>query len=164
MRNLLLALVIPFIYASSVQAEIKIATVDVGRILNESPEAAAKKKELDAISQDAKKKADDKRKSLQALEAKLKSKQVTEDSKEAEGFRNEARDYARFVKDTEDDLKKRFLKLNKDITDKALSKIQDYAKENKIDLVLDKSEKYRGPVLYGLSSVDITDQILRQMN
>ena len=145
-------------------ADIKIATVDVGRILNESPDAVAKKKELDSLSQEAKKKADDKRKNLQALETKLKEKKVAEDSKEADGYRNEAREYARFVKDTEEDLKKRFLKVNKDITDKALAKISDYAKSNSIDLVLDKSDKFRGPVLFGLPSVDITDQVLKAIN
>lgn len=141
-------------------ADLKIATVDTGRILNESKDAAGKKKELDALSQDAKKKADDKKKALQAMETKLKEKHVTEDSKEADNFRNEAKEYARFIKDTEEDLKKRYLKLNKEMADRTLTKIAEYAKANKIDLVLDKSDKYQGPLLYGVPSVDITDAIL----
>jgi Skp family chaperone for outer membrane proteins len=42
-----------------------------------------------------------------------------------------------------------------------LGKIETYAKSNNYDLVIDKSEKYRGPVLYGTSSADITDDIVK---
>lgn len=150
--------------AVEARADVRIATVDIARILNESAEATSKKKELDAMSQDAKKKADERRKGLQAMETKLKEKKVAEDSKEAEGFREEAKDYARFIKDTEDDLKKRFVKLNKEMSEKALSRVSAYAKENKIDIVLDKSEKYRGPVLFGNPGIDITDAVLKRLN
>jgi len=138
-------------------SEVKIATVDVARLLNDSPDAASKKKELDAISSEAKKKAETKMKDLKALETKLKDAKVSPDSKEAESFRNQARDYERFVKDTEEDIKKRFMKVNKEMTERALGKIAAYAKANSIDLVLDKSEKYRGPVLFGAETTDITD-------
>ncbi len=141
-------------------AEFKIATVDVGRILNESPDAVAKKKELDSLTQDAKKKAESKRKELETLKSKLESAKVSEDSREAEGLRNQVRDYARFVKDTEEDIKKRYMKVNRDITEKAMARIESYAKANNIDLVLDKSDKYRGPVLFGDSAVDITEDVL----
>jgi Skp family chaperone for outer membrane proteins len=145
-------------------AEIRIATVDVGRILNESPDAARKKKELDALQQEAKKKADDKRKALQALESKLKEKKIAEDSKEADAFRNEAKEYTRFIRDSEEELKKRFMKVNREITDKTMGKIAAYAKANDIDIVLDKSEKYRTPVLFGNPAVDVTDQIIKSLD
>lgn len=144
----------------SCSADSRIVTVDVARILNESPDAASKKKELDTISQEAKKKAEAKLKDLKALEAKLKDAKVSADSKEAESFRAQAREYERFVKDTEEEIKKRFVKVNKEMTDRALAKIESYAKSNKIDLVLDKSEKYRGPVLYGVEAADITESVI----
>lgn len=150
-----------YVMAFQARADVRIATVDITRILNESTDAASRKKELDVLSQDAKKRADEKRKALQSLEAKLKEKKVSEDSKEAENFREEAKEYARFIKDTEDDLKKRFVKLNKEMTEKAMTRVTAYAKENRIDIVLDKSEKYRGPVLFGNPGVDITDAILK---
>jgi Skp family chaperone for outer membrane proteins len=141
-------------------AQPKIATVDVARILNESAEAAAKKKELDALSQDAKKKAEAKLSQLKALEAKLKEAKVSPESKEAESFRSQAREYERFVRDTEEDIKKKFVKVNKEMTDKAMARVEAYAKANKLDLVLDKSDKYRGPVLFGTQASDITDSII----
>lgn len=158
-----LFLVLASVSLNSAYAEVKIATVDIGKILNESDEAQSKKKELTALSDDAKKKAEAKRKSLEAMEAKLKETKIAEDSKEAEAFRNEAKQYARFVKDTEEELKKRFVRLNREITDKVMKKITEYAKDNSIDLVLDKSDQSRGPVLFGDSSVDITSKIISEL-
>jgi Skp family chaperone for outer membrane proteins len=42
-----------------------------------------------------------------------------------------------------------------------MGQIETYAKANKFDLVIDKSEKYRGPVLFGSPSADITEEILK---
>ena len=145
-------------------AEFRIATVDINRVLNEAPEARQKKKQLDETSLEAKKKADAKRNELKNLETKLKEKKVSVESKEAESFRQQEKDYVRFVKDTEEDLKKQFLKLNKTVTEKALAQIEAYAKERQIDLVLDKSEKAKGPVLFGANAADITDAIIEKMN
>jgi Skp family chaperone for outer membrane proteins len=154
------ALFVLVIVAPSAHADFKIATVDVSRILNESPDAVSKKKELDTLTQDAKKKAESKRKELDGLRIKLESAKVSEDSKEAESLRAQVRDYARFVKDAEEDIKKRYVKVNRDITEKAMGRIESYAKANDIDLVLDKSDKYRSAVLFGDSGADITDDIL----
>jgi outer membrane protein len=141
-------------------ADVKIATVDMGRLLNESPEASAKKKELDALTQDAKKKAAAKRKEIESLKEKLEDSETAADSKEAEALRARARDYTRYVKDTEEDIKKQYLKVNRDITQKVMARVEAYAKKNDIDLILDKSDKYRGPVLFGDTANDITDEIL----
>jgi Skp family chaperone for outer membrane proteins len=56
------------------------------------------------------------------------------------------------------------MKLNKSLTDKALALINDYAKDKKIDMVIDKGEKVRGPVLFGDPTLDITDDIVQAMN
>ena len=159
-RALIAAIGLALTLSNPAHADYKIATVDVARILNESPDAVAKKKELDAITQDAKKKADSKREELDAMKSKLEGSKVSEDSKEAESLRAEVKEYARFVKDAEEDIKKRYMKVNRDITEKAMSRIEAYAKTNNIDLVLDKSDKYRGPVLFGDKGADITDDIL----
>ena len=62
------------------------------------------------------------------------------------------------------DLQQQFLKTNKDLTDKTVKLVEEYAKKNKVDLVLDKSDKLRGPVLFRTPSVDITDEIVKQIN
>jgi outer membrane protein len=141
-------------------SEVRIATVDVGRIINEAPDAQKRKKELDAASEDAKKKLEAKGKDLQALKTKLEEQKVSADSKEAESFRNQARDFERLRSDMKAELEKKYMKINKELTDKVMGQIETYAKANKFDLVIDKSEKYRGPVLFGSPSADITEEIL----
>lgn len=150
------------IYGSQLaQADVRIATVDISRVINEAPDAVAKRKELDVASEDAKKKLEAKGKELQALQTKLEAQKVAADSKEAESFRNQARDFERLRADMKGDLEKKYMKFNKELTDKVLGKIESFAKSNNYDLVLDKSEKYRGPVLFGNTSADITDDIIK---
>ncbi|MBX7144887.1 MAG: OmpH family outer membrane protein [Oligoflexia bacterium] len=149
---------------SLARADFRVATVDVNRVLNESPDAKNKKKELDAASLKAKSKVDEERKVLKATEDKLKQSGAAPDSKEVEKFRQDAKDFARMVKDTDEDLRKQFMKINKELTDRALSAIRKYAEQNKIDLVLDKGESSRGPVLFGQASADITEEVIKQVN
>lgn len=146
------------------QAEVRIATVDVARILNESSEAKAKRAELDTANLDAKKKLDAKQQALKDLEAKIKQGKVSEDSKEFQQYKSQARDFENFYKDTTENLQRQFYKVNKTLTDKAVGLIKTYAEKHKIDLVLDKGAKERGPVLFGTGAADITDDILREMN
>ncbi|MFN4894859.1 MAG: OmpH family outer membrane protein [Pseudomonadota bacterium] len=148
------------VIASDCQAEVRIATVDVARIINEAPDAKAKKKELDSASEEAKKKLEARGKDLQALKTKLEGQKVSAESKEAEAFREKARDFERMRADMKADLEKKYMKVNKELSDKVMAKIETYAKANNYDLVIDKSDKYRGPVLFGKPSADITDDIL----
>ena len=146
---------------SSASADLRIATVDVARVINEVPDAVAKKEELDSASEKAKSKLEAKGKELQALKEKLEKAKVAPDSKEAENFRNQARDFERMRADAKAELERKFLKMNKDISEEVMAAISKYAKSHDYDLVLDKSEKFRGPVLFGDSSADITDDIIK---
>lgn len=142
-------------------AEVKIGTVDVSRIVNDSPEAVAKKKELDTFSEETKKKLEAKGKELQELKTKLENSKVAADSKEAENFRNQVRDFERMRGDAKADLEKRYLKVNKELTDKVYAQIEKFAKANSYDLIIDKSDRYRGPILFGATSADVTEQVLK---
>jgi outer membrane protein len=146
---------------SAAHAEVKIGTVDVARIVNENPDALAKKKGLDSFSEETKKKLEAKGKELQALKKKLEDSKVSPDSKEAESFRNQVRDFERMRGDAKTDLEKRYMKVNKELTEKVYSQIEKYAKTNNYDLIIDKSDKYRGPILYGDASADVTDDVLK---
>jgi len=142
-------------------AEVRIATVDVSKIVNDSPEAIAKKKELDNYSAELKKKIDTKGQALQELKEKLEEKKVKADSKEAEDFRNQVRDFERMRGDAKADLEKRYVKINKELTDRVYGQIEKFAKANNYDLIIDKSDKYRGPILFGAESTDVTAQLLK---
>jgi Skp family chaperone for outer membrane proteins len=145
-------------------SNIRIATVDVNRVLNESKEAKIKKVEFDSKTSDAKQKVETKKNNLKQLEDKIKASGASEDSKEVLNLREQVRDYSRYVKDTEDTLREQFMKINKVLTEKALGIIKKYADSKNYDLVLDKSGKERGPVLFGSESADITDKVIEIMN
>ncbi|MEY4668818.1 MAG: hypothetical protein RL518_1517 [Pseudomonadota bacterium] len=162
-KKVLLSTIALLSYASAANAEVKIATVDVSRIVNENPEALAKKKDLDSFSEETKKKLEAKGKELQALKKKLEDSKVSPDSKEAENFRNQVRDFERMRGDAKADLEKRYMKVNKELTEKVYAQIEKYAKANNYDLIIDKSDKYRGPILYGDASADVTDNVLKMV-
>ncbi|MEZ4753704.1 MAG: OmpH family outer membrane protein [Bdellovibrionota bacterium] len=163
--KLLLILGLLFLLPAFALAEFKIVTVDVNAVLNESKGSIKQKQDLDKLSKDARVKVTQKKEEIKKLEQTLASKKVSPDSPEAEDFRNKARDYSRYVKDTEEELKKKFLAINKELTDKVLKQIEIYAKANKVDLVLDKGSNDRpSPVLFGNPGADITKEIIKKMN
>jgi outer membrane protein len=161
-KTLLLIALCSCALATNVTAEtsVKIATVDVSRILNESPDALSKRKALDERAAQLKKSIESKKAALMELEAKAKSAKADENSPEVEKLRNDARAFERFVKDSDEELRKEFLKVNKSLSEKVLKAVSQYAQEKKIDLVLDGSAQGRTAVLYGATSIDITSAIL----
>jgi Skp family chaperone for outer membrane proteins len=150
--------------ASIALADYKVATVDVNRVLNETKDAKVKKKQLDEVSLKAKAKVEERQKALKTAEDKLKQSGAAADSKEAEKLQADAREFAHFVKDTDEDLRKEYMKINKELSDKALDIIKKYAETHGVDLVLDKGERGRGPVLFGSAAADITEDVLKSMN
>ncbi len=152
------------LFPQVLSAEVKVATVDVNRIMNELPEAKSKKKEIDEKSASVRKKIEAQRALLTEQEKHLKGQKASDSSPDAEKFRNDARSYERLIRDSDEDLRKDFLKLNKDLADKVLKVIRAYAQERKIDLILDKNEKGSSSVIYGESSADITEDIIKQLN
>ena len=162
---LILALTLSILPALPALAEpIRVATVDMTRILNESKPAQSKKKELDALSGKKKQQVEERRTMLRTLEQKLKTNSIDDDSKEADDFRSKARDFSRLVKDAEEEIRKEFLKGQKQLIDRALKIVDAHAKANNISLVLEKSSAAKSAVLYGDTSYDITDAVLTQMN
>jgi Skp family chaperone for outer membrane proteins len=149
--------------ASHANAETRIATVDMTRLVNESPEADAKKKDLDKTSEELKKKVETEAKKLQALKEKLETAKVSPDSKEAESFRVQARDFERLRADAKADLEKKYVKINQELTGKVYARIEAYAKDHKYDLIVDKNEKIRGPIVFSAQSKDITDEVLKSL-
>ena len=168
LKNTLLILIafnsITGLMATTAQAEFKLATVDLTRILNESTIAKEQRKTLDAMSKQAKTKLESKKQSLTTLEKQIKEKGLNEDSKEVQEFSNEVKNFNRMVKDSEDEIKKEFLKINKTLTERAMKIINEYAEKKNFDLVVDHSEKVRGPVLYGDPGVDITNEVIKVMD
>jgi Skp family chaperone for outer membrane proteins len=145
-------------------AEYKIATVDVNRVLNESTSAKAERKKLDDKAASARKKLEERGKDLRARKEAIEKSEGRAEQKDVERFRADARDFERDVKDIDEDLKKEFMAVNRRLAERTVNIVSDYAKRNKIDLVLDKGEETRGPVLFGQPSFDVTSDIIVEMN
>lgn len=152
------------LFPSIALADFNVALVDINRVLNESNQAKEMRQQLDVKQAAAKKKLEERGKALKATEEKIKQGKIAEDSKEGEKFRADAKEFSRMVKDTDEDLKREFLKVNRTLTEHTLQAIEAYAKRNNIDLVLEKSEKGKSAVLFGDASYDITDAIVKSIN
>lgn len=161
---LILVALCTLLQVSPTFGEVKIATVDVARIINESPVAQDKKKELNKASDSMRKKLEAKAASLKETQEKLEKRKVSADSKEAESFRKEAKAFERLRDDLKADLEKKYLRINKEVSDSVMKAVENFAKANKYDLIIDKSAKYQGPILYGTKAVDVTDKIIDEIS
>ncbi len=146
------------------RADGSIVTVDINRVLNQADDSKEKLAAIDKRTKVAKEQIDDRREDLQEMESKIKSGRINPDSKEAEQFRRDAREFARYVKDTEEELKRDFAKSSRELTERVLKVVAQYAQEKNIGLVLDKSASARGPVIFGAAQSDITDAIIERIN
>ncbi len=166
MQKIAIALGIVLLLAVNVtQAEeFRVASVDMNRIINESSAGKAKREALQAKSEAKRKELDTKKAALRDLEKKLSDKKVKEDSKEADEYRSKARDLARLVKDSETDLKNDYLRSTKELVTKASKVIEEYSKKNSLSLVLEHSDNQPSAILYGSATLDITDDILKELN
>ncbi len=149
----------------NVSAEsVRIAIVDMDRVLNESKEAKVKRGELEKIKSAKQKTLEAQKTTLTKLEKTLKDKKVSTNSKEADDFRAQARDFTRKAKDAEEDLKRKYLASTKILITKAQGIINKYAAAEKLNLVLERGKEQSGAVLYSSNVLDITDEIIKQMN
>lgn len=162
-NSTIIILTILLLSAFPLSAEYKIATIDIGKILNDTPESKSARVQLDNEAKSARARIEKQRTALKQREEKLVAKKVAPDSPEVEQFRKDSRDLGQSIKKSEEELRTKFTKMNNQLTDKAMKIIEQYAKSQQIDLVLDKGAAGRGPVLFGTPHVDITNEILARM-
>ena len=146
---------------ASATAQLKVAVVDVNQVLNNLDESKTKKKEIEKMSEKAKDKIEEKKEELRDLEESAKD---SKDEDQLRELQREARNFERLVKDTDQDLKRKFIAINRDLTLKALNAVKKYAEEKGLDLVLDKNSSARGPLLYGSEEIDITEAVIDSMD
>lgn len=153
------AFTLSFTY-SDVRADVRLATVDLARVLNETQAAKARKEKLDSLADTAQKKIKQRQEELRTLEEKASLNK----NGDTASLQIKQRDFARYVKDNQDELRNEFARVNSELTAAALKKIQEHGKKSGYDLVLGKSEQERGMVLFGNSRTDITDAIIKQLD
>lgn len=151
-----------FTVPAALQAEedIRIATVDVNRLINSLDEAKKQKAHFEKERTEAQKNIEQKQSELQKLESSLREKKVDPASEEGTRFRVKIKEFERYVKDKEEELKRDFFQANQKLGKVVFDAIEKYAKSHQIDLVLEKSRAQGGPVLFGTGKADITDEVL----
>jgi len=139
----------------------RIATIDLGKVLTEAKASKAKREEIDKRVAAAREKIEGKQKALIDLQEKIAE---TKSEKELDNFDKERRELERYIQDSREEIGRQIDEVGKALTGKALALVRAYAKENGIDLVLDKTSQSRSPLLFGEPAIDITEKIIVQMD
>jgi outer membrane protein len=155
------AVTIPLL-AEPLLADIRIGTVDMTKVLQESPSAKIKVDAIDKKAAQAKAKINKQKEELVALQKKL-GNDASGTSPEAEKFRKASRELQRYVRDTEEELKTELMEVRKTVTEQAFKKVKEVATSKNLDIVLEKSEVARGPVLFAEGVTDITSTVVSSM-
>jgi len=150
---------------SADEGKIKIAVVDLYKLLNESEGGKKAKTDLESLIKAKQSLLDEKGKNIEKLRTDL-EKQSAVMSPEAKKAKEEeleklARDYQRLVSDAQTEVKKKEAELTSEILKDARELINKIAQEKGYSLVLEKAD---GLVLYYSSNLDITDSLIKRLN
>lgn len=140
--------------------EFKVATIDMTRVLNDADAAKDKREEIDKLIATTNSKGEDKKKALIELQEKITE---SNNPKDVDKFDKDKKELDRFLQDSREEIGRKIQATSKTLSEKAISLIGAYAKAHSINIVIDKSKKFRGPVLFS-EETDITDEIIKEMN
>lgn len=161
-RLLLCAGYLCVFFASHAEAEYRIAVVNIEKVLNESSAGKKSRSGLDEKADDLRRQVQEKRVVLQKQEQTLKDQKIPTDSAESKKFREQVKEFNRFVSDSEEDLRQQFAQTNNALTGQVLKIIHQVAEENELAIVLDSSERSRGGVLFRQEQLDITSDVMER--
>lgn len=158
-----LGLILAFI--STAKAEIKIAVVDLFKILNESEEGKKAVGELQSMVDSRQKTLEEKQKKIQALREEYDKKRavLSEDARKSkeEEIERLGRELQRTAADYQVELQKKQNEITQSMLKEIRQIINEYAKKEDYNLILEKAEQI---VLYSTPEVDITDKIISLFN
>lgn len=149
-----------FFIVNSVHAEYRVAIVDLNRVVNSTVEAKEKQRELEKLSNQAKADYELRAQKVKQLEQEYIR---SNDRNKAVELEKAARDLKLFVADSKEKLQKKFRDTNQKLIKNIVEIIRKYAKDNDIDLVLDKNSLVLGVVVYNENAIDITDELIRKV-
>lgn len=143
-------------------ADLKIVHMDSQRILTDSIAGKEAYGQLEKIKNERQKEIDKMQQTLKSLgeDISIKGPMMKEAAKMdlQSRYENELKNYNRFIKDAQEELRRKELTLVKPISDEVNKIIDEYGKQNSIDIILDR----RDPgIIYTSERLDITDTILK---
>ncbi len=148
--------------AQGYAADSKIVYMDSQRILTDSVAGKEAYSQLEKLKNERQKDIDKMQNTLKKLGEEIQIKGPTmKDAAKQElqaKYEGELKNYNRFVKDAQEELRKKELSLVKPISDEVNAIIDEYGKQNGIDIILDR----RDPgIIYTSTKLDVTDTILK---
>lgn len=166
-----LVLLTAFSITTNASADIKIATVDIAKVLNNTSEAKLERGKLEkmdkGIRAEIAKKGEDLKTIKNKLEAQAKAKgniEALKNSSEFKDYAEKAKNYEKLVRDSQKRIRENLVAVNNRLTSKAMDVIKQFASANNIDLVLERSASQKSAVLFADQAADITDKIISKLN
>ncbi|MEA2101885.1 MAG: OmpH family outer membrane protein [Thermodesulfobacteriota bacterium] len=160
--GMVMAALLLFVGSTLWAAEAKIAYVDGQKIINESIRGKNAIKELKQTYELKQQEISKKEQEINRLREEISAQRLTmkEDvlTEMKARYQKEGTELNRFMKDAQEEIKRKQITLFKPISNEIDAVIQSYGMEHGLDLILDKGN----PVfLYGSQEIDVTDAILK---
>ncbi|MCX7913832.1 MAG: OmpH family outer membrane protein [Thermodesulfovibrionales bacterium] len=163
--GLFLSFAILLSISNAEEVKIKLAIVDLYRVINESEPGKKAKSELESLIRSKQSAIEEKGKNIEALKADIdkQSAVITAEAKKAkeEELERLIKDYQRLVSDSQSEVRKKESELTNEILKQAREVINKIAKEGGYSLVLEKAD---GLVLYYTNTLEITDKVIKRVN
>jgi outer membrane protein len=162
---LALTLMITFAAGTLSAQDTKVVYIDSQRILYESAAGKEAYKQLSTMKDQKEAEVQKRQNKLKSLSESIQAKSATmsaaaKDDLEAQ-YERELKDYNRYVKEAQEDLRSMEMKLLKPWSKELDDIIKSYGEKNGIDLVLDKTNPV---IIYASNKIDITNQIMDLFN
>jgi len=162
---ILVAVAVAAIFAGTSLAEgLRLAVIDVNKILNESEAGQAAKKKMEARYEELKKTIDVKQEEARKIKEEIDKQKVMlgkEKLKEKEdALQAKLNELRQLTQDGEREMQSRQAELTRDVLKSVEEKVDVIVKADKLDLVLEKS----GGVVHYNDSLDITQRVLSLVN
>lgn len=164
MKKLVLALALVFI-ASTAFAAGGVAFIDLQKALNLSDAGVKAKAEIGQQVKKYEAKVAAEQEALKEMKKEL-DKQAVLLSDDARGkkereFQQRAKEFQRFTKDIQEELQQKDADFTKKIIDEILKTARKIGKDKGYTVILEKSES---SIIYGDSTVDLTDDVIKAYN
>lgn len=139
-------------------ADLKIGTVNVAKILSQSPQADQANKRLQREFEPRQKALQDTEKNLRSMQERMESANDSQRRNLERDFRTQSRDFQRAANEFREDFNiRRNQELGK-FQQQVLDVISRLAKDEGYDLILNE-----GAIVYAGQSIDITDKVLARL-
>jgi len=169
MNRCITVLVMTFVVVFSAGAltaqELKVVYIDSQRILYESAAGKEAYTQLSSLKEQKEGEVQKRQEKLKTMNDNIQAKSATMSASAKEElaaqYERELKDYNRYVKDAQDELRNMEMKLLKPWSKELDDIIKGYGEKNSIDLILDKTNPV---VIFASKRIDVTDQIMDLFN